>query len=114
MKHCLSHTLLTVALLCFGRPCRERSKASEAVTAGARAAKDRSYQNSELDKALLENTEMREEMHDLHSDLDAYRDAVAELKGQLLDAGVLRRTWAPCVCVCVYWQPSCAHVRRGT
>jgi predicted nucleic acid-binding Zn-ribbon protein len=55
--------------------------------AGARAAKDKHYQNTELDKALVENAEMRDEMRALQSDLDAYRDAVAELKGQLLDAG---------------------------
>jgi len=65
---------------------KEKAKASEAAVAGARAAKDRHYQNTELDKAVMENGELREEIKALNADLEAYQAAVSELKGQLEDA----------------------------
>lgn len=65
---------------------REQSKSSEAATAGARAARDRQFQNVELDKAVIENEELREEVKALSGDLEAHMEAVAALKGQLEDA----------------------------
>jgi len=64
---------------------RERSRASDAAVAGARAVKDRQFQNSELDKAVQEGEELREEVKALGADLEAYREAVAQLQGELED-----------------------------
>jgi chromosome segregation ATPase len=66
---------------------RERQRSADATTAGARAVKDRQTHGAELEKYAGENAELRDEIRVLHEDLLAYREAVAELKGDLEDAG---------------------------
>lgn len=65
---------------------RERQRAADAAAAGARAVKDRQVHSVELEKYAGENSELREELRVLNEDLLAYREAVAELKGDLEDA----------------------------
>ena len=66
--------------------CSERQRAAEAASAGAKALKDRAAHGVELDRYASENAELREELRVLTEDLLAYREAVAELKGDLEDA----------------------------
>lgn len=65
---------------------RERQRAADAASAGARAVKDRQAHSVELEKYATENSELRDELRVLNEDLLAYREAVAELKGDLEDA----------------------------
>lgn len=90
---------------------RERARASELAAAGSRVAKDRSANNAELDKAVAEADALREEVKELHEELQvrrrckrrpaflptapspavfplqAHQDAVSHLKGEVEDHG---------------------------
>ena len=49
--------------------CRERQRSADASAAGARAVVDRSFHSAELDKAMAENADLRNELKSYGDDL---------------------------------------------
>jgi chromosome segregation ATPase len=64
---------------------RERQRVADTAAAGAKAVRDRQSNSAELEKYAQENAELREEIRTLNEDMNAYREAVSHLKGDIED-----------------------------
>ena len=64
---------------------RERQRVADTAAAGAKAVRDRQSNSAELEKYAQENAELREEIRTLNEDMNAYREAVSQLKGDVED-----------------------------
>jgi hypothetical protein len=75
---------------------RERQRAADAAAAGARAAKDKQFNVSELDKLVAENTELREELRTVLDDMQVcggHGGGRKQRRRVLLAVGVVCVVW---------------------